>query len=97
VLGSLCPINNRHQVTRRTGVVDGPGSRGSISVMGASAVRDRQHRSIQVQPEFPLRSAHLASTVTFFSVPVNVNGGAYVSDIGVPQSSPTSKVSSVEE
>ena len=27
-------------------------------------------------------------TVTFFRVPVNVNGGVYVDDTGVPQSSP---------
>jgi hypothetical protein len=36
-------------------------------------------------------------TVTFFRVPVNVNGGVYVDDTGVPQSSPTSNVSSVEK
>jgi hypothetical protein len=33
----------------------------------------------------------------FFRVPVNVNGGVYVDDTGVPQSSPTSNVSSVEK
>jgi hypothetical protein len=36
-------------------------------------------------------------TVTLFRVPVNVNGGVYVDDTGVPQSSPTSNVSSVEK
>jgi hypothetical protein len=36
-------------------------------------------------------------TVTFFRLPVNVNGGVYVDDTGVPQSSLTSNVSSVEK